>query len=170
MNEKRYLFGLSFTVGSNTGIALVVASSERQAFQLLKNSGRYNCSPDKYTLIQSRNLGLSSCLPYELLFEEYTNADIVYKAFERLASQIKGNDGKDGSAGKDGKDGKDGANGLTPFIGDNGNWWIGSVDTGVPATFNETEKLTRHEIDELLNFELKDEPLTHPEIDELLNF
>ena len=29
--------------------------------------------------------------------------------------------------------GKDGADGQTPFIGENGNWWIGSVDTGVPA-------------------------------------
>lgn len=31
---------------------------------------------------------------------------------------------KDLSAGKDGN---------TPFIGDNGNWWIGETDTGVPA-------------------------------------
>ena len=29
--------------------------------------------------------------------------------------------------------GKDGADGQTPFIGENGNWWIGSVDTGVSA-------------------------------------
>lgn len=26
-----------------------------------------------------------------------------------------------------------GANGKTPYIGDNGNWWIGDVDTGVKA-------------------------------------
>ena len=26
-----------------------------------------------------------------------------------------------------------GADGLTPFIGDNGNWWIGELDTGVKA-------------------------------------
>lgn len=30
--------------------------------------------------------------------------------------------------------GEDGVNGLTPFIGSNGNWWIGSTDTGVNAT------------------------------------
>ena len=29
--------------------------------------------------------------------------------------------------------GKDGQNGTTPVIGENGNWWIGGVDTGVPA-------------------------------------
>ena len=53
-----------------------------------------------------------------------------------------GRDGADGINGKDGSDGKDGADGLngadgkdgnTPFIGENGNWWIGTNDTGVKA-------------------------------------
>ena len=34
------------------------------------------------------------------------------------------------AAGKDGADGKDG---LTPTIGSNGNWYLGSVDTGKPS-------------------------------------
>ena len=29
--------------------------------------------------------------------------------------------------------GKDGKDGLTPYIGDNGNWWIGDNDTGAKA-------------------------------------
>ena len=29
--------------------------------------------------------------------------------------------------------GKDGENGLTPYIGENGNWWVGDTDTGVSA-------------------------------------
>lgn len=50
-----------------------------------------------------------------------------------------GADGKDGQNGIDGKDGKEGLNGQdgkdgdTPFIGPNGNWWIGTTDTGVKA-------------------------------------
>ena len=36
-----------------------------------------------------------------------------------------------GEAGQDGQDGQDG---LTPQVGENGNWWIGEIDTGVPAT------------------------------------
>lgn len=47
-----------------------------------------------------------------------------------------GRDGKDGVNGKDGADGKDGIDGKdgdTPFIGTNGNWWIGTTDTGVKA-------------------------------------
>ena len=35
--------------------------------------------------------------------------------------------------GKDGVNGKDGVDGITPHIGENGNWWIGDVDTGVKA-------------------------------------
>jgi len=32
-----------------------------------------------------------------------------------------------------GRDGRDGVDGLTPYIGDNGHWWIGKEDTGVDA-------------------------------------
>ncbi|MBD9118387.1 MAG: collagen-like protein, partial [Clostridiales bacterium] len=64
-------------------------------------------------------------------------------------SVLKGLDGKDGADGKDGINGKDGIagkdgtngqngsdgkDGNTPFIGENGNWWIGETDTGVKAT------------------------------------
>lgn len=32
-----------------------------------------------------------------------------------------------------GATGEDGADGLTPYIGENGNWWLGDTDTGVSA-------------------------------------
>ena len=51
-------------------------------------------------------------------------------------SVLKGLDGKDGAAGKDGtngQNGSDGKDGKTPFIGENGNWWFGEIDTGVKA-------------------------------------
>ena len=47
-----------------------------------------------------------------------------------------GTNGKDGADGKDGIDGEDGppgSNGMTPHIGSNGNWYIGSTDTGIRA-------------------------------------
>ena len=44
-----------------------------------------------------------------------------------------GRDGVDGKDGTDGKDGASGAAGQTPYIGENGNWWIGSEDTGIIA-------------------------------------
>lgn len=37
------------------------------------------------------------------------------------------------ATGEAGKDGKDGKNGLTPHIGENGNWWVGDTNTGVSA-------------------------------------
>jgi hypothetical protein len=44
-----------------------------------------------------------------------------------------GIDGMDGIDGIDGVDGIDGLDGEIPNIGENGNWWIGDTDTGVPA-------------------------------------
>ena len=38
-----------------------------------------------------------------------------------------------GDKGEKGADGKDGTNGITPHIGENGNWYIGSTDTGKPS-------------------------------------
>ncbi len=41
--------------------------------------------------------------------------------------------GGSGSNGRDGTNGRDGVDGKTPYIGDNGNWWIDGKDTGVYA-------------------------------------
>ena len=46
---------------------------------------------------------------------------------------INGKDGADGKDGTNGQNGSDGKDGKTPFIGENGNWWIGETDTGVKA-------------------------------------
>lgn len=54
-----------------------------------------------------------------------------------------GINGKDGIAGKDGtngQNGSDGKDGNTPFIGENGNWWIGETDTAVKAAGVDGEK------------------------------
>lgn len=48
-----------------------------------------------------------------------------------------GSDGRNGTDGRDGTAGKDGKDGVTPCIGDNGNWWIGEEDTGVKAGSND---------------------------------
>lgn len=38
-----------------------------------------------------------------------------------------------GATGAAGANGKDGENGKTPYVGDNGNWYIGTDDTGKPS-------------------------------------
>ena len=42
-------------------------------------------------------------------------------------------DGADGKPGAAGQAGAAGADGITPHIGDNGNWYLGSTDTGKPS-------------------------------------
>ena len=56
------------------------------------------------------------------------------------ADGINGKDGADGKDGTNGQNGSDGADGNTPFIGENGNWWIGTTDTGVKAAGVDGEK------------------------------
>lgn len=46
---------------------------------------------------------------------------------------VPGKDGADGKPGASGSDGAKGADGITPHIGDNGNWYIGPTDTGKPS-------------------------------------
>ena len=53
---------------------------------------------------------------------------------------IDGRDGADGKDGTNGQNGTDGKDGNTPFIGENGNWWIGTTDTGVKAAGVNGEK------------------------------
>lgn len=47
---------------------------------------------------------------------------------------VQGEKGEMGESGKDGEDGK------TPHIGENGNWWIGDLDTGVYAAGEKGDK------------------------------
>ena len=74
----------------------------------------------------------------------YVGDEIWLNLYDLTA--LKGADGRDGADGKDGingingQDGRDGADGNTPFIGENGNWWIGTTDTGVKAAGVNGEK------------------------------
>lgn len=45
-----------------------------------------------------------------------------------------------GEPGAPGADGKDGENGKTPYVGDNGNWYIGADDTGKPSRGEKGDK------------------------------
>ena len=45
-----------------------------------------------------------------------------------------------GATGAPGADGRDGEDGKTPYVGDNGNWYIGADDTGKPSRGVKGEK------------------------------
>ena len=54
-------------------------------------------------------------------------------ADEKPAQGLQGEKGEKGEKGDKGDPGEPGANGVTPHIGDNGNWFIGETDTGIAA-------------------------------------
>ena len=66
----------------------------------------------------------------ESAWDAKLNASELPTAINTALSQAKASGEFDGA---DGKDGAAGADGITPTIGDNGNWYIGSTDTGKPS-------------------------------------
>lgn len=95
-----HLYVMSFTVGSEAGLALVAADSQTTAFQILKNSGSRYC--EGYTLIQSRDIGMTTQCNYGLLLESYVNAFEAYNAILSAANKLigpKGDRGEKGEAG-----------------------------------------------------------------------
>lgn len=60
---------------------------------------------------------------------EYFGPNSLQALSELVNADLKNTSG-DGSA----IEGPQGPPGETPFIGENGNWWIGDTDTGVSAT------------------------------------
>ena len=54
-----------------------------------------------------------------------------------------------------------GDDGLTPFIGDNGNWWIGERDTGVKAKGEDGRPLTWDDLTPEQKAELKGDPFRY---------
>lgn len=71
----------------------------------------------------------------------YPNQDTGAEAIRKLIKNqnlieqgIKDTELMPGPQGPTGATGPSGADGSTPFIGSNGNWWIGDIDTGVSAS------------------------------------
>ena len=97
--NTNHLYVASFTAGGDSGLALMAASSERTAISILKNSGRYNGEPSKYSIIQIRDIGLSSGLATELLLESYINALVAYDAIMSVVNKYVGPKGDKGDKG-----------------------------------------------------------------------
>ena len=92
MNQAYHLYEISFTAGSEAGLAMVAAQDERSAFQILKNGGS-RCH-DSYSLIQIRDIGMSASCTYGLLLESYVNALTAYEAIASVADRfLKGDPG-----------------------------------------------------------------------------
>ena len=91
-NTAYHLYEISFTAGSEAGLAMVAAQDERSAFQILQNGGS-RCH-DSYSLIQIRDIGMSTSCTYGLLLESYVNALTAYEAIASVADRfLKGDPG-----------------------------------------------------------------------------
>lgn len=101
-----HLYLISFTVGSESGLAMVAAYSESGAIDVLRSSGSRSCVPGSYTVLQSRDIGMTSSCHFGLLLEVYVNAEQVYDAVIEALDKVTITGGGSGKDGKDGKDGK----------------------------------------------------------------
>lgn len=111
MQEAFHLYVISFTVGAESGLAMVAAQDEKSAFQILKNGGSRHC--DGYSLIQTRDIGMTANCHYGLLLESYVNALQAFEAITSVANYMKGPVGPPGPEGPQGADGRQGIDGAS---------------------------------------------------------
>ena len=111
MSEAFHLYVISFTVGAESGLAMVAAQDEKSAFQILKNGGSRYC--EGYSLIQTRDIGMTANCHYGLLLESYVNALQAFDAITSVANYMRGPAGPVGPQGPQGKDGRQGIDGAS---------------------------------------------------------
>lgn len=66
---------------------------------------------------------------------------------------------KNGKDGKPGKDGDPGTDGITPHIGENGNWYIGDTDTGKPSRGPQGENATDKQVRTAVDAYMEENPV-----------
>ena len=92
---------MSFVAGADSGLAFLSAKSPDEAMSLLRNTGRYNGTPDTYKAIQIRDIGMATTIRSELLLESYVNALVAFDAIVSATTPYVGPIGPIGPRGKD---------------------------------------------------------------------
>lgn len=87
---------MSFVAGADSGLAFLSAQSPDEAMSLLRNTGRYNGTPDTYQAVQIRDIGMATTIRSELLLESYVNALV---AFDAIYNAVKIYTGPQGDPG-----------------------------------------------------------------------
>ena len=115
-----YLYVVSFTVGAESGLALIAAPTERDAIQVLKSSGSRSACSKGYTIIQTRDIGMTASCNFGILMESFVNAKEAYSAILSVVDKLKGVKGDTGSQGEKGEKGDKGDKGERGEKGDKG--------------------------------------------------
>lgn len=92
--------------------------------------------PNSHTHVNKDTLDKLSDLNGKL---QYNGSDVGLKG-DKGDTGATGAPGLKGDPGTPGKDGKNGTNGITPTIGANGNWYLGTTDTGKPSRGEKGDK------------------------------
>jgi hypothetical protein len=108
-------------VGEELVLYLVpFATAEEQYLEYIWVGGRFE-------VVGSQKVDLTGYATEAWVQQHYLLSSALPQAIGTALDQAKANGEFDGA------DGKDGADGVTPHIGSNGNWYIGSTDTGIKA-------------------------------------
>ena len=112
--NRTYFFVIQFTFRSESGLAIVLAGSDKEAFCILKNSGMHSAYGQGYKLVRIQNVGRYepvNCYgeSYGLQLEAYTNAVVAYDAIKSVAKDIIGPQGEKGDTGEKGDKGDPGS-------------------------------------------------------------
>ena len=109
---------------------------EYQIFLLAENSGFEGTYEEWLSSIKGENgangLAVELRLDTPSGFLQWKYIDEPTSAWRNLLS-IESLVGPAGTNGSDGTNGSNGLDGQSPFIGLNGNWWIGTTDTSITA-------------------------------------
>ena len=97
--NTNHLYIISFTAGGDSGLAFLSAGLPSDAVSLLRNTGRYNGTPDAYKIIQCRDIGMASSIRNELLLESYVNALVAFDAISAAITPYIGPKGEKGETG-----------------------------------------------------------------------
>lgn len=94
-----------------------------------------NPTPGVYEQITGELANKADSMAYDGLTLSLKAGEKVLSAVEIAGGGgIPGPKGDKGDPGPEGPRGKDGTDGASPHIGENGNWFVGSTDIGIPAT------------------------------------
>ena len=127
-DEGNSIKGVVSELGEKDGVKgqwiTITYTDSAEATKLFVPNGKDGAS---LTIIKTEKVTAENVDTYTITFSDGTT--VSYKVIH----------GIDGEQGDKGDKGETGADGETPYVGENGNWWVGDYDLGVPAAGEDGE-------------------------------
>ena len=127
-DEGNSIKGVVSELGEKDGVKgqwiTITYTDSAEATKLFVPNGKDGAS---LTIIKTEKVTAENVDTYTITFSDGTT--VSYNVIH----------GIDGEQGDKGDKGETGADGETPYVGENGNWWVGDYDLGVPAAGEDGE-------------------------------